>query len=186
MAKDVAEVLAAQKFPVSVSYGAQQITRTASVCKVEIERDRKAGDTISGPLGGNRNPKTLGVRSIGVQAIVSVKSGLDGARLSDHEELCDAVVDALYCAVSDWIAANIHLREFAVYEATYLDERPDGTAVNRPAEAVYSLKFRVPRGLYSRDFKGQGLPEGSPTATTGEIRIARNASTDPPETHDLP
>ena len=193
LTRGVAADLAARRFPFPVIFGPERMTRAAptDTCIV-IERDRDGGDGFDSVMGvqvnrGTNTPagRRQATRFMGVQAMIWAKSNLTGADEGDHEDLCDQLVDALYSAVDTWQQANVRVMNFKP-TGRYLKahEIAELVAETWPG-VVYLMRWRLPHGVYSTDFKGLALPDGTVSGITGEVRVRRNAS-DPPEIVEIP
>lgn len=180
LALAVADRLQAKKYSVAVVYGPDQLTPGNYDSRIVIERDRDSTDELAAPTGGGRNPPKIATRYVNATATIWAKSNLDGARVGDHERLCEQFVDAVTAAVHVLVSARQH-RAPTFTESRMLKTPPAGVTPSVWPGVVYVIRWRVPRGVYDVDFNGDGLPTGSPTATSNSVEIRRNAS-DPPET----
>lgn len=179
LARGVTALLHADKFPVPVLYGAERMQRGAHTVCVIFERVKEA-DRVGAPTGTQRNPGKRGDRMRAVRAEVWAKSELPGARLGEHEDLCEQIVDAVCVAVSRWAQENRYAANLLPVSAGFID--PPG--LGKPeawAGAVYALRWDVPTAVFAADYLGAGLPEGTVSDTSLQVRIARIAPT-PPET----
>jgi hypothetical protein len=171
LSKDVQDLLRAKRFPLKVHYGPERMHREGYPENVVIfERDREASDTLAGPTGAQRNARKWGVRGLQSVCTIYTRNSKAGARVEDHETLCEKFVDAVLVAIETWAKAG-----GAVYcpitESRYLsfDERLSAAKDHAPgvkAEAceqwpgaVYRIKFTVPRALMDLNYAGDGLPE---------------------------
>ena len=170
MASDLEGRLHLRKFPVRVHYGPERLTR--DICRspsILIRRDREGGDKVRPAVGANSNPRLLGVRDLGVIADIYAAAGMSGARLNEHEHLCDQIVDAFLCVLYEWGAAS-KAGAIAISEARYL------TDAEREAEEVspglvYRLRFGVPRAISVRDYEGSALPTAAFASTSTTTRV---------------
>lgn len=192
IARAVEVRLRAKKFPLHVTYeSSERIQAGIQDNRITFMRDRDQGDTFAAPTGAPQNPRKKADREVGGRALVWIRSALPGAMLGDHERECDAVVDALFCALFEAARVVCHVGLLAIGETRYLSSKDLvdlGVAVSVTDSwpgVVYSLRFKAPRGVYDVDYAGNGLPEITLHGITGEIRIRRNAD-DPPEIVELP
>jgi hypothetical protein len=175
MATDLEGRLHARKFPLRVYYGPERLTREMGRSLVIlIRRDREQGDTARAVVGANRNPRAVGVRDLGVIADVYAAANVAGARANEHEHLCDAVVDALLCALYEWGTAS-GAGAIPVTESRFLtDAEREGEEVC--PGMVYRLRFRVPRAIKVRDYEGNALPESAPSGLSTHTRVTADGS----------
>jgi hypothetical protein len=171
--KDVQKLLHAKRFPLRVHYGPERTHREGYPENVIVfERDHGASDTLGPPRGQQRNPRKMRSRGLACLAHLYVKSSRAGARLGDHQDLCEQFVDALLAAMIAW--AQTHRAEgFTVGEHRYLSaaerltlgkEHAPGVEAAKIEQwpgVVYVVKFVLPRGLYDLDYSADGLPEAT-------------------------
>jgi hypothetical protein len=181
LAAEVEDLLRKRKFPIPVMYGPERFPLGVPFFAIVVERDRAASDRVSPVAGSQRNPRKQASRLLAVRATVFARSEYEGARLCEHEDLCEQIVDALICAVSDWSMAHAHhLPDFV--DARYVTPTEAGLLEQFPG-VVYVLRWTIPRGVFTADFLGDGLPVGTVGDTNiSVVRITRNGSHDPPET----
>ena len=185
LARGVDTIMQARSYPVRVVYGPERLKRgTPTDSVIVVERDRDAGDQFQPTQGVRVNTRRVATRMLGARATIWAKTNLAGARVNEHEAYCEQLVDAFYVAVHEWMQAATGVATFGVSEAKYLAAH-ELADVEAWTGVVYSLRWRVPRGVYSTDYHGLGLPTGEATATTGEVLVRRNAD-DPPEIVELP
>lgn len=159
MSRDLETLLLARKFPLRVEFGPERTARDAAYDSViVVERDMTASDTFDVAHGQNTNARKSASRYLSTVATIYARSSLPGARAGDHEDLCEQFLDALLTALRDWALAAVHV-EVQITDGRYVAIDP--AQENWPGVA-YALKFRVPRGVFKRDFTGLARPEGSP------------------------
>lgn len=151
-------MLQARKFPVRVAYGPERTARENYDALIVIERDREAGDSVDFAPAVQRNPRRVKARLIGCVAHVYAKSSRAGARVEDHEFMCDLFVDALIAAIAEWCVGG-QAFEPAFVEARYLNANERNAPETWPGVA-YRLRFRVQRGITRSDYTGEGEPTG--------------------------
>jgi hypothetical protein len=137
------------------------------------------------------NPRRLAIRQVGAQITIYARSNVQGAQDQDHEDLCDQLVDAVFCALREVFVLKIHMPAVPITEARYLtpSELPGVGPLGAPGPwpgVAYRMRFRVPRSVERVTYAGAGLPTGSPAAIAGEVRIQRNTSDDTPDIVELP
>lgn len=187
LSKAVTTRLREKKFVIPVVYGPELVPGGLDYSRIVIERDRDGGEDIQ-DMGAKRNARLVGVRFVCARATVWAKSSLAGAAVHDHEEYCDQIVDALYCAVSDYMHTTARVANFGVTEAKFLSAAElvarlalaDASPARQWPGVAYSLRWRMPRGMHDVDYQGAALPEADLNGITGEVRVRRNAD-DPPE-----
>lgn len=166
-------MLAGKKFPLKVHYGPERTHREGYPENVVIfERDREASDSLTTARGIQRNPRKM--RTRGLQSVVTlyVRNSRAGARVEDHETLCEKFVDAVLVALEHWATATGAI-DIPITESRYLsaDERLAAAREHAPGVeaqkieqwpgAVYRIKFTVPRALLDLNYGGEGLPTGT-------------------------
>lgn len=182
MASDVVARMRAKKFPVTLEYGRVRIDGSGVALAshtIEFSRDTSKGDRVEGPLGSRPTSGTewrvLAKRGIGVTAKVYARSAKAGARLEEHEHLCDALVDGLVSALIWWSvegkAGPIEWRE-----ARYLTAAELGS--EQTAGVVYLLSFAIGRGVYDRPFDGSFAPTGAATDVSSSLKIRAAGGTE--------
>jgi hypothetical protein len=170
--RDIATDLQSKLWPVSVYFEGERVTSHGPAnMRVEFERDRKASDQVSYVRGSERAPRKVATRFLAVRAYVYVVAPCDGARMIEHHHMCDDLVDALVCSITDWGTAT-KAGEIAFGESRYLtrEELETLTCAEHPAGVVYTFSFLVPRGVRSTDYKGNGPPTAVLTHTTTAVR----------------
>ena len=170
MAADIEGRLHLRKFPLKVHYGPERLTReiTRSLV-ILVRRDQQLGDQVRAVVGAERNPRKSQVRDIGVVADIYASANVTGARINEHQHLCDQVVDAFLVALHKW-GFESGAGHIPIAEARYL------TSAEKEAEElgpslVYRLRFRVPRAILDRDYEGNAAPEASPSGLATQTRI---------------
>ncbi len=175
MARDIADGLIGHKWPVAVSYDRDLLTKHgSSTMRVVFERDTSKGDAVGPAAGFDRNPRKTAVRRLGVQCTVFIQSPTRGARKNEHEHLCDDLIDALLGEIQDWGTAS-RAGDIAIDESRYLSSDECATA-GVTAGVAYVLRFKVPRGVRTRDYTGDALPEGSFTASTTAVKVSNDGA----------
>jgi hypothetical protein len=176
LARGVAELLTAQRFPVRVHYGPEQFERGAYDDAIVIERDREGGDAVDPVRGAHSNPRAHGTRQIGMIAHVYARSSLEGARALEHEWLCDQYVDALIVAIRKWSVAT---RSGVAWGAGgFVDAAERGDVETWPG-VVYRLRFRIARGVADRTFEGDAIPTAEITGVANQTHTRINSGDDP-------
>lgn len=186
-AQGIAEALAAQKYPAQIEYGPGVTPQPENYPHglIRIERDPTASDGLTAPQGSRQVPQYKAMRLVAARATLYIQETLDGARLEDHEDLCEAYVDAFIVAAGEWCsAAERGSNPFRVGGMSYL------TAEERNREQVwpgvaYRIQFTVNRAVMKVAFDGFTR---STFPMTGDRRIIANRtdvryaanSTDPP------
>ncbi len=182
-AQAISAEMAKRKFPITFAYGPQRQPHALGSYVIVIERDRDTPDTLKPVTGAHKNPPHVANRELAVKAVCYVRSPLPGATIAEHEIDCEQIVDGLLVSVmrTGRIASNAASIEIG--ESRYLKpgevDYPDG--VETWPGVAYLLRWRVARAVQVLDFKAAPLPTGAAAATSNVIRVARNASQDPPE-----
>lgn len=173
LSKDVQDLLRAKKFPLKVLYGPERTHREGYPENVVIfERDREVSDSVTAPRGVQRNPRKMRTRGLASIVTIYTRNSRAGARIEDHETLCEKFVDAVLVAIETWAKVGGAV-ECPITESRFLSfaERLAAAKEHAPgvkAEAceqwpgaVYRIKFVVPRALMDLNYAGDGLPEGT-------------------------
>lgn len=173
---NVEETLRGRGWPVRVVYGRERMKREAIPSMlVVIERDDDQGDSVGGPIGVNRNPRSSSVRYLGVRADVYVRDGRAGAMLHEHQHVCDDLVDALVVALFEWQEAA-KVPAFTYAESRYL--KPEEINGDKGGEhttgVVYRLRFAVPRGVTAKTYEGAAEETVALDAVTTTTRVTLN------------
>ncbi len=194
--KDVETLLHAKRFPLKVHYGPERMHREGYPENViVVERDREASDTLGPPRGQQRNPRKL--RSRGLQGVAHVyaRNSKAGARIGEHEDLCEKFNDALFAAFVKW-ATSERAEGFTINEHRYLSaaerlalakEHAPGTEATKIEQwpgVVYRVKFTLPRALFDLDYSGEGLEEADLGGTSNrtDVYLTGQSSEDPNDT----
>jgi hypothetical protein len=203
MSRDVEGLLRARGFPVRVVYGPERLTRGVHPGQTVImfERDRDSGDAVDPSKGADNNGRFKRVRKLGVVVTVYTQSSQPGARVNEQEACCDSMVDALVVVLDEWFQGTKTGALVQYAESRMMrGEELDGEYQQWPG-CVYRLRFDLPRGVrewnyVAEDTRPRGdlpgaqqpgaRPEGTPAGVSNEARIARDASSDPPETVEFP
>ena len=187
MSRDVGTALQARGYPITVTYGPEPVDGTGVSPRshsLEFSRDTAAGDAVRAPQGGRHvNQALVAVRDIGVRVILRVRSSLSGARLSEHENECDKLVDALISALIEWCKEAKTGADPAWRESRYLSPEELGGA-EQTAGTAYMLRFTIPRGVTVRRYDGVQPDTGSPTGTESTVRVVKPGT--PPYEQVLP
>jgi len=163
MSRDIAETLAARGFPFRIQYGPERAERGGYTNIITMGRDRSGGDQVGNTESNKRNPQSQAVRRIGVVARVYAVSELSGARINNHENLCDQVVDALVIEILKWgVAAQVGRPAFT--SSRYLTAEERNLEETWPG-VVYELRFSVPRGIRDITFAKEARPESGSNIT---------------------
>jgi hypothetical protein len=174
--------LQSKKFPIRVLYGPERLERCPGESVIVIERDRDSSDSFAAPQGQQTNPRRMATRQVAAKATIWAKSNAAGAMIGDHEGYCEALVDALFCALQIVIRPTQH-GAMSITDARYVNAAGLASVVKHAETwpgVVYVMRWRAPRGVYHVDYTGAGLPTGAATATSNRVEIALN-NDDPPE-----
>lgn len=179
MAKDIAEALQGGGFPIAVLYGPERFERQHYDNKIVIARDRQGGDGFRPPQGQQANPHMIGVRDQGVVLRIYAKSSTPHAVVFDHEHLCDQFLDAVTVALEEWHKAARTGGSVVGMTGRYLGKE-DRSGEDEWPGVVYEARFRVPRGVVKRNYKGEARTEVPLTAIAHENRtdVRRVGQTD--------
>lgn len=177
VSREVESKLRAQKYPFRVVYGPLHLHREDYPSGLIVFERAAVSESIGSPKGQQVNPRKLATRQTQGRARVYAKASKAGARLNEHEALCDYVVDAVIVAVEEAIT-EAKMGTLTWSEARYLtpaerqaEARDQQTADNRtqsyPLEqwpgVVYQLQFNFERGVAKRDWLHAARPEvGAP------------------------
>ncbi len=173
LAQGVAELLALQRYPAVVTYG-PDVTPQPSFYPtglIQIERDSDASDALEAPQGSRQLPQYKALRLVAARATLYIQETLEGARREDHEDLCEAYVDALLVAISDWCSKNERgSNAFRLGTMRYLKAEEQNNEQVWPGVA-YRIQFTINRPVMKVSFDGlarQVFP------MTGDRRIVAN------------
>lgn len=173
VSREVEDKLRAQKYPVRVYYGPERAHREPALGGVIIFERAPASESIVSPKGQQANPRKVATRQTQGRVRVYAKNTSAGARINEHEALCDYVVDAVIVAVEETIT-EAKMGVLSWGEARYLspaelhaEARERQTAENRtqsyPLEqwpgVVYQLAFSFERGVMKQDWLHAARPE---------------------------
>lgn len=157
-ARAVGTHLATKNFPFPVKYGPERLKREAvSTTSIVFERDRGNSESFEAPRGQQQNPRKMATRQHGAMATIYARSNVPGAMVQDHEALCDQIVDAVFVGLYRWAKAQ-QLTTITLTEARYLSAA-DRNDIETWDGAVYVIRFKVPAGVFDRDYAGDGRPE---------------------------
>jgi hypothetical protein len=169
MTQDLRALLHAKGFPVRVHYGPEPLTRQGfDSLTVVAAWDRESGDAVTPVRGARTNPRGLLVRSVGVRFDLYAQASVVGARVNDHEALCQSLVDAVLVALYEWTRAARAL-DFAVVEARPLSEL-DGVEYETWPGCAYRLRVRVPRVVLSTRYDPSLAPVPRPTGSPASVQ----------------
>ncbi len=201
LAKDVEAALKARHYPVEVKYGPERLSRVprAGQCLITFERDRESGDGVRASKGSASNPKSMRIRDLGVIVTVYASSSAPGARVHEHEHVCDQFVDALIVELDNWFVEG-KTGQLCLYTESRMMNAAEFEADEMRAWSgcAYRLRFDLPRGVRvlgytpAKDHAPGALPgEAQPTATVarfggGEAHVRRDASDADPEIVEIP
>jgi hypothetical protein len=150
MVADVTDMMRERGFSLPIVYGPERTRRTSQhATHVVFQRDREKGDTFAAPDGRGRYPEYRGVRVIGCTAWVVARSSRSGARVEDHEELSDIIVDGIHSALYRW-ASEANSRMTIDGGRFLRRDELDGGELETFDGTVYELSFAVARGVYDR------------------------------------
>lgn len=178
MTKDLAVRLHARSWPVAFYYADSAIppTKNGSLV-VRVYRDRESGDGVTYAEGLQRVPRKLVERRLGVVADVYVSASAAGARVQDHEHICDDLIDALVCEIDMWgVSSRAGHIEFS--ESRYLTrEEMDAIACGKGYGVAYRLRYHVPRGVTVRDYDGPADTVVAPVGISATCEVSLDGTT---------
>lgn len=164
--------LRARKYPVPVVYAPERAERTKHDPVILVMRDRQTSEKVETAHGNDKNGRKFRTRRVPLAIKVYAKSALDGARIVEHEELADYLVDALITALETWATAErggtIEYGEMAFMTSDEL--AADGDPEGWPG-VVYLLKFTIGRGVVKRDYLKQVQPTGVLTGVSNSVEV---------------
>lgn len=181
LSQHVKGVLNDRGFTIPVLYGPEVLQRQHPTKAVVFEHDRETGGVVVPPMGAQGPPRrNHRTRNMGCVVHFFVASTAEGARIQDHEGLCDEIVDAVMIAVDEGLVASKSVRP-TYLEAKYVkQEELPFALLNQWPGVVYRLRFLITRGVVAKDYAGSALEaEGTIAAFTftGEAQIAENTDT---------
>lgn len=175
--KELSSELAARKVPLELVYGPESTTSTSLTRqRIVVQRDDSRPEQWRPAVGKRTNPPTIALRPMACVALVYAQSTVTGARVQDHERLCDTIVDKLVAALR-----TVILKRHSVWHepigkllsAEELDLR--GMAV-WPGK-VYELTFDIDRGVTDTNWDSAAAPTGAPTKITSTLSTSGNNAT---------
>lgn len=176
LTRDLADMLAARKFPQPVIYGPEWAQRLGGAhAAIVVERDRQGGDRVGPPIGQLRAPRKAASRYLGVVATIYASAQIDGAHIGDHEREAEQLVDALIVSLDEWAAAT-KAGEIEYTSSRYL--APEEIALQGWPGVVYELRFLVGRGVRKLDYLGSGPPTGAPAGVSNQTSVSYVQSDD--------
>lgn len=184
MMQDMQARFTTRKFPVRFYFAPERTDRELFDTAIVMGRDTGKTDAIS-PAVGSKGPaeQMLGVRELASFAKIYANSSLIGAMSHDHEDFCEVLVDALAIEIIRW--AKEHQRPAPTFvECRYLTpvelKAEAENATGAPAEVingvVYLMRFRVARGMFDRDYNGEGALTNAPAGVGGKLIVSRAGS----------
>ena len=177
LAKWVGDSLKARKYPFRVLYAPGERFAHANIDPVIIfERDNETSETVESPKGQQANAPKRATRRVPVRVRIYARANNQGARIVDHEELGDYLVDAVITALSEWSVVQKG-GEIVYGEMAYFT--PDELAADslKPEGykgLVYGMRFTIGRGVMARDYLKQARPTAVLTGTGSTVEVRRN------------
>lgn len=174
------EMLKSRGFPYRVTYTPFLDTRTTYGSAIVVSHSRGTNERIGAPIAPRRNPKSVLTRYMSADVYTFAKSSKPGAHVGEHEDECDAVVDAVLTS-SDLFVRSRGATDFEVPEARYLTQAERealGGFVEQWPGVVYFARVVIPRGVTRLTYAGEGAPEG----VVGEVDTTINARSAPSAT----
>jgi hypothetical protein len=166
--------LRGRKYPFRVRYAPERTDRSSRDPVILIARDTMASEKIESAHGTQKNGRKMRTRRIPVVVKIFAKSSLDGARLEDHEELADYLVDAMITALEVWSTSEkgggieyVEMSFLTPDELVTSDGKPEGWP-----GVVYLMRFTIGRGVIELDYLKQVLPTApiNGVGSTVEVR----------------
>lgn len=122
---------------------------------IALQRDKAPTELISAPVSAHQPSRMVRLRTYNGTATIYARAEQEGALEYENEAICDRLVDAAICEITDWVTAQ-RLANLTFPEARHLrpDERGGGEVFGG---AVYRLRFSIAQGVYK------------PTPLTGRV-----------------
>lgn len=184
LALDVAQSLVKQKYPATVVYGPQYAEPTNyPYGLIHIERDPRASDSLGPVQGTPRNPAYKGTRRVAARATIYMQAPDDGARIEEHEDYCEAYVDAFLVAVFEWCSKSERGSDpFQLGAMRYLTDAERNSEKVWPGVA-YRIQFSISRAVVKQTFEGEIKLTGRPVGVANRTDVSYRADdpTKPPD-----
>lgn len=167
---EIQSLMREREFPVEVKPGPERVSREYGRGHVIIiERDREAGDSVFAPpnansIGTTTIAKMLRISTQSAKATIYVRSSLPGAHEGNHVEECDKVRDGLFCALYRWGVVG-KTGDVPITGARFIDQDKIPELERWPG-VIYEVKFRYGRGIFDRNYSGDGRPTGKATGVS--------------------
>ncbi len=189
LSRDIETLMRNRKFPVVVRYGPERAKFEPGhgSAVILIERDREQGDSHGPARGAAQNPRHRYTRTLACVATFYAKSGLSGARVGNHEALCEKLIDGFSCALYEWASTSKAVGT-AFGSGQYLSASEFADLETWPG-VVYRLRFSVPRGVVELDYTSEKDPgsaapeaEAPPFSNTTHVFLTGAPDGSDPET----
>ena len=186
--------LCSRKFPFRVKYAPERTDRAKYDPVILIMRDTETSEKVETAHGVQKNGRKSRTRRVPVKLKIYAKSSLDGARLEEHEELADYLVDALVTGLVIWSTEErggaLEFGEMAFMtpdEVVTSEGKPEGWP-----GVVYLMRFTIGRGVVERDYLGQVKPTAAINGVGSVVEVrqvnedgsAADPATQPPPEED--
>jgi hypothetical protein len=157
-----------------VRYAPERTERSQHHPVILMSRDTDTSEKVGTAQGTQKNGRKMRTRRLPVKLKIYAKSSLEGARIEDHEELADYLVDAVVTALEIWSTSErgggIEYGEMSFMTPDELLASGDLTmsAGGKPEGwpgVVYLMRFTIGRGVIERDY----LKQVRPTATINGV-----------------
>jgi hypothetical protein len=166
--------LAARGCPLRVVYGPERLADSGLTdSRIVIERERGSGDSIRPPKSTTKNPHRRAERGLAGVVRIFAKSSTPGARIEDHETVCEQAVDMIIIALQH--AAAKEDTRIAVESSGYLSADDSNVpSVETWPGVVYEISIELARGVFDRTWAGNANAEQSEftVSTAGCVAVA--------------
>src|SRR5688572_21539185 len=171
LARWLDEHLQGRKYPFRVVYAPERTERSRGSV-ILLARDNTTSEKVGTAQGVQKNGRKMRTRRIPVVVKIYAQASVRGARLADHEELIDYLVDALVTGIEIWATSErggvVEYGEmsFMTPDELAADGKPEGWA-----GAAYIMRFTIGRGVVERDYLKQVQPTAVLTGVGSSVEV---------------
>ena len=157
--RDVRDHLKSRGCPIRVVYGPERYVDSGLTdARIVIERDRGGGDSVRPPKTTTKNPKRRAERGLSGTIRIYAKSSVPGARIEDHESICEQTVDMIIIALQHAAAKSDTM--ISIESGGFVSaENSDVPSVETWPGVVYELEIELARGVFDVNWQGEKSPE---------------------------
>jgi hypothetical protein len=148
-----------------------------------FDRPTDASDQLAPAMGTrNQNPLYRGVRAVAATVLIYAKAEqLEGARIQDHQDACEDLIDQVLIALDEWCSENKRGAAPALSEMRYMSAEERGSEETWPG-VVYRIRFSVNRAVVKLTSTGDARPVGRAAGVANRTDVRYTGHKDPPVT----